>query len=87
MAHPVIRRIDVEVVLVGSVLVAVVCGYIFLDHLNELMEAKIVLDEKWLDLDRKGHQAILDQCKAASARLLSCCGNAWGETAHCPTSK
>ena len=39
MANSVIRRIE-EVVLVGSVLVAVVCGYIFLAHLNELMEDK-----------------------------------------------
>ena len=64
MANPVIRRIE-EFVLVGSVLVAVVCGYIFLAHLNELMEEKRELDKIWLDLDRKGHQAILDQCKAA----------------------
>ena len=64
MAHPVIRRIE-AVVLVGSVLAAVVGGYIFLAHLNELMEDKRELDKIWLDLDREGHQAILDQCKAA----------------------
>ena len=51
--------------MVGSVLAALVGGYIFLAHLNELMEAKRALDEKWLVLDTEGHQAILDQCKAA----------------------
>ena len=53
----------------GSFLAALVGGYIFIDHLNDLMEDKKELDTEWLELDRKGHQAILDQCKAAQVEV------------------
>ena len=43
--------------------------YLFFNHLNQGLKDKRALDEKWLELDREGHQSILDQCKAAEVQI------------------
>ena len=62
--HPVLKGLSMLVVVVG-VLIACIGLYIFFDHLNQGLKDKRALDKEWMELDRKGHRAIEDQCRAA----------------------
>ena len=66
--HPVIKWITAIFLLV-SIAVVIVGLYIFFEHLNQGLKDKKELDEKWLELDREGHQAIQDICKAAQVEV------------------
>ena len=66
--HPVLKWLT-AIFLLGSVAVVIIGLYMFFEHLNEGLEAKKVMDKEWLKLDVEGHQAIVDQCKAAQVEV------------------
>ena len=66
--HPILKWAT-AMFLVVSIAGVFVGLYIFFDHLNQGLKDKRVLDEKWLKLDTEGHQAIVDQCKAAQVEV------------------
>ena len=66
--HPVLKGLSMLVVVVG-VVIACIGLYIFFDHLNQGLKDKRALDKEWMKLDRDGHQAIVDQCKAAQVEV------------------
>ena len=62
--HPVLKGVTVAALLVTCI-AACFGVYVFFDHLNQGLKDKRALDKEWMKLDRDGHQAIVDQCRAA----------------------